>query len=792
MAEKLIKTRIKLLYKSYSDWQAIKDSFIPLAGEVCIVNAPAASGAVVQEPALLFKVGDGTKTWAQLPFSSALAADVYNWAKKANLDWNDLDATFKASLQAFIEEHAPQQDTQYRIVADGANKWKLQKSADGSTWVDAEGTIDVTALEARIAANEVNIAKKVDKEVSGTNGKALIFNESDGGGSKFEHKDGSEAFVGVNDGGKDGLMAQIYADISEGGVWKGSRINVYHNGIYYVSKANQSAGFEKNAAEMEIAVKKDIQDLGKVLHFVGIAEKQEGETELQAVERTFPAAQQTAGAVAICGAKEFICTGDPLAWKEFGDVSMYATKAELATEASTREAADTELAANIAKKVDKEITSTDGKAIIFNEADGGGAKFENSDNTWSYVGVNNGGKDGIAAQIYAVDSTTPGYQGSKIDVTLDGIYYNKGPRSGYEPSHRDQEEYELAVKGDVAQAKYDVEQELEAEKTRAQAAEQALDARVTVLESAKEPEIVVDGDKTYFYANGISVRIEDATTQNIAYYCTAEGVQKTINFPYGSIVHGGGIGAANKVADYNSTLIIMNGGKVKGIYGGSRSFGNVGVATIVVNGGTLSEGVIGGGAAPNAEEKNSVGLANITLNGGTSVIDFGGGMGLSTVGKVNILVNGGTHQWVTAGGANGTTGSADVKVTGGNITVLQAVNRGVIQDATITVTGGSITRLYGGGETEDTTVTGKCEKTIFHIESAFSGHVYPGTYGGTVSADRLSGDYVLGTISAEEAYACNLVVRSYPGLKQIAYTAKTDDLIPGDDVWILDCNYTEE
>ena len=75
------------------------------------------------------------------------------------------------------------------------------------------------------------------------------------------------------------------------------------------------------------AVADAITALGQALRFVGIATKQEGESEAQAVEREFPAASQTAGAVAICGAKEFICAGSPLAWNEFGDVSAYETSA---------------------------------------------------------------------------------------------------------------------------------------------------------------------------------------------------------------------------------------------------------------------------------------------------------------------------------------------------------------------------------------------------------------------------------------------------------------------------------
>jgi len=99
------------------------------------------------------------------------------------------------------------------------------------------------------------------KSITGTNGVGLIFNEADGGGAKFEHNDGTEVFVGVNDGGENGMMAQIYADKSVNGQWVGSRINVYHDGIYYVSKTAQQAGSVKNDPNCEIATKGDVANV---------------------------------------------------------------------------------------------------------------------------------------------------------------------------------------------------------------------------------------------------------------------------------------------------------------------------------------------------------------------------------------------------------------------------------------------------------------------------------------------------------------------------------------------------
>ena len=103
-------------------------------------------------------------------------------------------------------------------------------------------------------------------------------------------------------------------------------------------------------------------------------------------------------------------------------------------------------------KTDYQVNGTNGKAIMFNEADGGGAKFEHNDGTWSFAGVNDGGKNGLAGQIYAVEPSN-GYKGTKLDVTVGGLYYTKGEESGKPVAERDVEANEVATKGNVANAK---------------------------------------------------------------------------------------------------------------------------------------------------------------------------------------------------------------------------------------------------------------------------------------------------------------------------------------------------
>ena len=96
------------------------------------------------------------------------------------------------------------------------------------------------------------------------------------------------------------------------------------------------------------------------------------------------------------------------------------------------------------KKTDKLIEAVQGKALIFNEADGGGAKFEHQDGTWSFAGVNDGGANGIAGQIYAINKDTR--EGARIDVSTSGMYYTVGNNSA---ADRMVAENEIATKGSI-------------------------------------------------------------------------------------------------------------------------------------------------------------------------------------------------------------------------------------------------------------------------------------------------------------------------------------------------------
>lgn len=85
---------------------------------------------------------------------------------------------------------------------------------------------------------------------------SLIFNESDGGGTKFtDNSSGVVSFVGVNEGSRDGdIYVQIYSKTKSTN--DGVRLNFNPNGAFY------TVGTSKNwTSDDEIATKGDLNEL---------------------------------------------------------------------------------------------------------------------------------------------------------------------------------------------------------------------------------------------------------------------------------------------------------------------------------------------------------------------------------------------------------------------------------------------------------------------------------------------------------------------------------------------------
>lgn len=154
MAEKVLNTRIQLKYDTYANWH--EKNTVLKKGEIAIVEIAATQGAVSQVPAIMMKVGNGTSTFDQLPWSKALSADVYDWAKAATKP--EYDASEIKNLSTYISGQIKDTDTQYKLEQDASDGHILKfytKSKDGDWGTPTTITIpDDTGVQSNWAQND--------------------------------------------------------------------------------------------------------------------------------------------------------------------------------------------------------------------------------------------------------------------------------------------------------------------------------------------------------------------------------------------------------------------------------------------------------------------------------------------------------------------------------------------------------------------------------------------------------------------------------------------------------------
>ena len=170
MAEKILQTRIQLKYDVWAEWEKVKNSFTPKAGEVCIVEIPAstAAGQTVSEPAVLMKVGDGNTVFASLPWLQAIAADVHTWAKKSETEFTtwvkDLVTVDDIDLTNYYTKD--EVDAKVKTANDAAGTAKGIAEGAVSRLDILEPKVDVDSVTGYVAA-EIAKLDVTDTAVSG-------------------------------------------------------------------------------------------------------------------------------------------------------------------------------------------------------------------------------------------------------------------------------------------------------------------------------------------------------------------------------------------------------------------------------------------------------------------------------------------------------------------------------------------------------------------------------------------------------------------------------------------------
>lgn len=166
---KNINTRIQLKRDTLAKWNA--SSFNLKAGELAIayvdVATKDAKGDILHVPTALLKAGniDGNASFKDLPFVSALAADVYGWAKKEGIEVVEAEGTagevisnieWKEDKLVITRTDVVTPDDLATALADYYTKDEIdQKFAD----LELASVLDrITTLETKVGAVEEELA----------------------------------------------------------------------------------------------------------------------------------------------------------------------------------------------------------------------------------------------------------------------------------------------------------------------------------------------------------------------------------------------------------------------------------------------------------------------------------------------------------------------------------------------------------------------------------------------------------------------------------------------------------
>ena len=201
---KELKTRIALKYNTYEYWTTGEGKdYAPLKGEVCFCAIESKDQGARTAPTVLFKVGvDGQTKFSALKWASALAADVYDWAKVAGVNVFTKDGTgnvvsgieydatlnsgkggfkFTTASVATAEGFKGLQDAIAAIEKDIAELGTLA-SKDKIVEGDIEGTISkdkIANFATEVAAVKVSEAGTADKVAHSFTVNGVAFDGSD-------------------------------------------------------------------------------------------------------------------------------------------------------------------------------------------------------------------------------------------------------------------------------------------------------------------------------------------------------------------------------------------------------------------------------------------------------------------------------------------------------------------------------------------------------------------------------------------------------------------------------------
>lgn len=287
MASKTLKTRIKLKYDTLTNWQGESANVVLLKGEVAICEVPTGGSLEqVTPPAILFKVGDGVKTFAQLPWVSGLAADVYAWAKAATKPTYTAGEVGAAPTN---HNHTTSAITDFTTAVNGLIDAKIEEIP----------TVELPEYTLETGTDEGSVVLKKDGVVVGDDviiqGYAALKSSI---AAKY-----TKPGTGIP---KTDLASDVQASLG-----KANSAVQSATLTSTISTHNTSSSAHQDIRNLISTLSSQLGDLGNALHFIG-------------VESALPESGKD-GDVVIVGTKEYVWANKT--WNEFGS-GDHITKAQ--------------------------------------------------------------------------------------------------------------------------------------------------------------------------------------------------------------------------------------------------------------------------------------------------------------------------------------------------------------------------------------------------------------------------------------------------------------------------------
>lgn len=282
-----LKTRIQLKYDTLANWNA--STFILKKGEVAIATIETNDPAQAHLQPVMFKVGDGSKTFSQLGWVSAKAADVYSWAKKSEADFtawvktlitvDDISLTDYYKKTKVDELLATNSETDQKY-ADDAIKAAIEALDVTDTAVTGKYVSAVSEVDGKIAVSREDLP--VYTLASGTANGTVAFNGADvavtGLGSAAYTN--ANAYATAEQGSKADSAVQSVASGTANGTIKVDGNNVAVTGLGSAAYTEASAyATSTQGAKADSAVQK-VTVLGKELSNEGSVSVDEAKTAL--------------------------------------------------------------------------------------------------------------------------------------------------------------------------------------------------------------------------------------------------------------------------------------------------------------------------------------------------------------------------------------------------------------------------------------------------------------------------------------------------------------------------------